>query len=118
MQDSLFGEVADLDLVGAATADMALIDLAAALPSALRLGTSSWHYSGWSGLVWDRDYPEATLSRHGLPAYARHPLFRAVGLDRSFYRPLTVAQVPEDFRFVVKAPSVVTDALVRDESGR
>src|SRR5690606_5440405 len=125
MQDSLFGEVADLDLVGAATADMSLIDLAAALPSALRLGTSSWHYPGWSGLVWDRDYPEATLSRHGLPSYARHPLFRAVGLDRSFYRPLTVAQfaayaaqVPEDFRFVVKAPSVVTDALVRDESGR
>jgi uncharacterized protein YecE (DUF72 family) len=65
------------------------------------------------------------LAKHGLPAYAQHPLLRGVGLDRSFYRPLSVAQyaayaaqVPDDFRFVVKAPGAVTDALVRDESGR
>ncbi len=54
-----------------------------------------------------------------------HPLLRTVSLDRNFYRPLTVSQyqryaeqVPEDFRFVVKAPSLVTDALVRTEDGR
>ena len=28
------------------------------------------------------------------------------------------AQVPDDFRFAVKAPSVVNDALVRGEAGR
>jgi uncharacterized protein YecE (DUF72 family) len=95
------------------------------LPATLRLGTSSWNYPGWAGMVWDRDYPDAILSRHGLPAYAKHPLLRTVSVDRSFYRPLTVAQfaayaaqVPEDFRFVVKAPSLVTDALLRDDSGR
>ena len=56
---------------------------------------------------------------------AQHPLMRTVSIDRSFYRPLTAsdyaryaAQVPADFRFVVKAPSLVTDALVRSEDGR
>ncbi len=111
--------------VGPAPADPALVALAAALPPGLRLGTSSWSYPGWSGLVWDGDYAESTLSKHGLAALARHPLFRTVSLDRNFYRALTASQyaryaamVPDDFRFVVKAPSLVTDATVRDESGR
>ena len=111
--------------VEAAAPDPALIELASALPPGLRLGTSSWSYPGWIGTVWDREYSEAKLARYGLAAYARHPLFRTVSLDRGFYRPLTAAQfavyaaqVPEDFRFVVKAPSLVTDAMVRDESGR
>jgi uncharacterized protein YecE (DUF72 family) len=102
-----------------------LVELAAMLPSTLRLGTASWNYPGWTGLVWAQNYPEAILSRHGLHAYARHPLFRTVSLDRGFYRPLTAAQfadyaarVPADFRFMVKAPSLVTDILVRDGSGR
>ncbi|RFA29273.1 hypothetical protein CAI21_09310 [Alkalilimnicola ehrlichii] len=95
------------------------------LPAILRLGTSSWHYPGWAGLVWDKVYSEAQLSRDGLPAYAEHPLFRTVGVDRGFYRPLTqdqyaayAAQVPVDFRFVVKAPALITDALVRGAGGQ
>lgn len=103
----------------------ALAELAALLPPLLRLGTASWNYPGWTGLVWARDYAEAILSRHGLSAYARHPLFRSVSLDRGFYRPLSTAQfaeyaaqVPSGFRFMVKAPSLVTDAVVRDGSGR
>ncbi len=105
--------------------DPALIELAGSLPPHLRLGTSSWNYPGWAGLVWDGEYADTTLSRHGLAAYAKHPLFRTVSIDRGFYRPLNVAQFAEyasqvgrDFRFVIKAPSLVTDALVRDESGR
>ncbi|MEZ5506394.1 MAG: DUF72 domain-containing protein [Gammaproteobacteria bacterium] len=124
MQTALFPD-SETNLVGAAAPQSAVVELAAALPPALRLGTSSWHYPGWAGLVWDRDYPAEVLSRLGLPAYARHPLFNTVGLDRSFYRPLSVAQfaeyaaqVPDDFRFVVKAPGLVTDALQRDGSGR
>ncbi len=107
------------------TPDPDWIELANALPGHLRLGTSSWNYQGWDGLVWNGKYAETNLSRYGLTAYARHPLFRTVSIDRSFYRPLNVAQFAEyasqvgpDFRFVVKAPSLVTDALVRDESGR
>lgn len=95
------------------------------MPERLHLGTSSWHYPGWAGLVWDGDYDERMLSREGLPAYASHPLLTTVCIDRSFYRPLTTAQyakyaaqVPAGFRFVVKAPSLVTDAQIRDEQGR
>lgn len=99
--------------------------LAARLPPSLRLGTSSWSYPGWQGLVWEGAHSEQTLARKGLPVYASHPLLRTVSIDRSFYRPLSAsdyaryaAQVPGDFRFVVKAPSLVTDALVRSEDGR
>lgn len=109
----------------AAAHDDGLTTLAAALPPQLRLGTSSWTYPGWKGLVWEGEHSEAQLSKQGLAVYAQHPLMRAVSIDRSFYRPLTAAQyeryasqVPDDFRFVVKAPSVVTDALVRAEDGR
>jgi uncharacterized protein YecE (DUF72 family) len=99
--------------------------LAGELPPTLRLGTSSWFFPGWAGLVWDGEYEQSVLSKHGLGAYARHPLFRSVSLDRTFYRPLSAsqfaayaAQVPEDFRFVVKAPSLIADAMVRGEDGR
>ncbi|KAF1047285.1 DUF72 domain-containing protein [Xylophilus sp.] len=105
--------------------DAALEALAAALPPTLRLGTSSWSYPGWDGLVWKGPHSESLLARKGLAAYARHPLLRTVSLDRAFYRPLTAtqyaglaAQVPEDFRFVVKAPNLVTEATVRDDNGR
>jgi uncharacterized protein YecE (DUF72 family) len=105
--------------------DEATVALARTLPPGLRLGGSSWSYPGWAGKVWDREYDEARLSRHGLAAYAQHPLFRTVCLDRAFYRALSTlqyaqlaAQVPDDFRFVVKAPLAVTDATVRAENGR
>ena len=108
-----------------AAPDPAQQSLAQALPPQLRLGTSSWFFPGWSGLVWDGDYEQSVLSKHGLAAYAQHPLYRTVSLDRSFYRPLSASQyaayaavVPEDFRFIVKAPGLVADALVRDEEGR
>jgi uncharacterized protein YecE (DUF72 family) len=100
-------------------------DLAGDLPPELHLGTSSWSYPGWTGHVWAQDVGEALLSRHGLPAYCQHPLLRTVSVDRAFYRALTVsqyaayaAQVPDDFRFIVKAPSSVCDALVRNDKGR
>jgi uncharacterized protein YecE (DUF72 family) len=98
---------------------------AAHLPASVHLGTSSWSFPGWKDLVWDGDYSESVLSRHGLASYAHHPLLHAVSLDRAFYQPLTAsqyaayaAQVPDHFRFVVKAPALVADALVRAEDGR
>lgn len=104
---------------------VALAALADKLPPRLHLGTSSWHFPGWQGMVWEGVHAPPTLSKQGLGAYAQHPLLRCVSLDRAFYRPLTVsqyaqyaAQVPPGFRFVVKGPSLVCDALVRDEEGR
>ncbi len=83
--------------------------LAAQLPATLRLGTSSWNFPGWRGLVYAERAAVRHLSRHGLAAYAQHPLLRTVGVDRAFYAPVAAgefadyaAQVPDDFRFVVK----------------
>jgi uncharacterized protein YecE (DUF72 family) len=145
MQDSLFDDPDDADppvpapapaekkkrasaggpKVRPAAPEPAQQALAQALPPQLRLGTSSWFFPGWAGLVWEGDYEQSVLSKHGLAAYAQHPFFRTVSLDRSFYRPLSASQyaayaaaVPEDFRFMVKAPGLVADALVRDEDGR
>lgn len=102
-----------------------LARMAQGLPPGLHMGTSSWSFPGWRGLVWRGEHSESQLSRQGLAAYSSHPLLRSVSLDRSFYRPLSAseyatyaAQVPEHFRFVVKAPSLVCDALVRASDGR
>jgi uncharacterized protein YecE (DUF72 family) len=85
-------------------------DLARRLPPKVYLGTSSWSFPGWDGLVYARPYPKTTLAREGLAAYAQHPLLRAAGLDRTFYGPVQTevmaayaADVPDDFRFLVKA---------------
>ncbi|RPH43714.1 MAG: DUF72 domain-containing protein [Burkholderiales bacterium] len=114
--------------VGSAVHPLALPARLAPYRHLLRLGTSSWSFPGWQGLVWDAPpspYAEGRLSRAGLPAYASHPLLSAVGIDRGFYAPIGVddyaryaAQVPDGFRFLVKAPGGVTDALRRDEHGR
>ena len=84
--------------------------LASAPPPGIRLGTSSWSFPGWDGIVYDRPARPDVLSTHGLAAYARHPLLRCVGLDRGYYGPVPPAdlaryrdQTPPDFRFLVKA---------------
>ena len=101
-----------------------LAELAASLPPQIHLGTSSWSFPGWEGIVYGEAYSDSKLSRDGLTAYGIHPLLRTVSLDRSFYAPLSIAeylryaqQVPDDFRFIVKAPASVTDATVRGERG-
>lgn len=111
--------------IRAQSPDETQVALAAALSPRIRLGTSSWSYPGWQGIVWEGRHGESNLSRNGLTAYAQQPLHRAVSIDRGFYQSLTASQyeryaqqVPEDFRFTVKAPSVITDAQVRAEDGR
>ncbi|MDP1674226.1 MAG: DUF72 domain-containing protein [Burkholderiales bacterium] len=99
-------------------------DLARQLPRGLRLGTSSWHFPGWRGVVWADTLLPADLARNGLSAYAQHPLFAATGIDRTFQSPLTArqygsyaAQVPDHFRFVVRAPGTVTGPWHHGEDG-
>jgi uncharacterized protein YecE (DUF72 family) len=120
-QRMLFG---DAHAVDPAEVTESVRRLGAALPPRVHLGTSSWSFPGWTGLVYaprgGRSATEQVLARQGLPAYAAHPLFRTVSLDRTFYAPLTrgefatyAAQVPDDFRFVVKAPAAFTDPVIR-----
>jgi uncharacterized protein YecE (DUF72 family) len=77
------------------------------MPS-VRLGTCSWKYPSWKGLVYSRatgiDY---------LAEYAR--AFPSVEIDQWFWAPPepgTVAEylaaVPADFRFTIKVPNAVT----------
>lgn len=85
------------------------------MPRDVRIGTSSWSFPGWAGIVYDAEMPQSRLARDGLAAYAQHPLLRAVGIDRSYYGPLSAdvfstyaAAVPADFRFLVKAHELCT----------
>lgn len=130
-QRSLFDDepvrpVGDRQAVAPADVTPQVREIAATLPSRIRLGTSSWSFPGWTGLVYStaartgKPHTEATLAKAGLPAYASHPLLRTVSLDRTFYAPLPAAefaryagQVPADFRFVVKAPAAFSDPFVR-----
>lgn len=99
--------------------------LARIIPRSVRLGSCSWAFPGWKGIVWSRYSGVQDLANEGLRAYSSHPLLRTVGVDRAYYRPLTVGQywhfaeqVPDDFRFLVKAPAAVTDCMVRGANGR
>lgn len=110
--------------VGPAAVSPGLADVAARVPAGIYLGTSSWHFPDWAGLVYDRISDERTLGRDGLCAYAQHPLLGTVGIDRTFYAPLPreeyehyAQQVPAAFRFVVKAPMGCTAPTLRAEHG-
>lgn len=93
----------------------ALRELAGRIHASVRLGTSSWSFPGWRGLVWEGEHSEQVLARRGLAAYARHPLFRTVAIDRTHYAPIDAAAfrayaevVPPGFRFLTKAHEVCT----------
>jgi hypothetical protein len=88
--------------------------------SHVRLGTSSWAYEGWQGLLYQRTCPKSRFSQDRLTEYTGYrmdgiALFRTVGIDHSFYRPASATQlahyarqVPEDFRFCSKVWEEIT----------
>ena len=89
--------------------------LAARLPQGLHFGTSSWSFPGWRGIVYSSSRTQSSLAREGLREYARHPLLTTVGVDRSYYAPMPIAdlqeyaaQLPAGFRCCFKAPAAVT----------
>jgi uncharacterized protein YecE (DUF72 family) len=111
--------------VQAAIVSDAVRALAERVPPRVRLGTSSWSFPGWEGLVYDRPATSAALAKQGLAAYARHPLFRTVGVDRGYYAPIPrdalegyARAVPPDFRFLVKALGDLTSPCLRPEAAR
>lgn len=83
--------------------------LAQRRPPHVFLGTSSWTFPGWKGLVYPGEPTMDELVEHGLETYARHPLFNTVGIDRSYYAPLSsqelagyAKQLPPGFRCLMK----------------
>ena len=109
-QLDLFGQAPAPAGLAPAAPDPELVRLGAALPANLYLGTSSWSFPGWRGLVYRDEHSEQVLARKGLAAYARHPLFRSVGIDRTHYATISrdafaayARDVPAGFRFLTKA---------------
>ncbi len=108
--------------------DESVARLANQLSSRIHLGTSSWSFPGWVNSVYASAYSDTLLARHGLPAYAAHPLLRTVGIDRTFYAPIAEADfrvyatqaraVSPSFRFLVKAPMLFTGPRLRSDDGR
>jgi uncharacterized protein YecE (DUF72 family) len=94
--------------------------LNAHMPKQLYLGTSSWSFPGWTGIIYDRECSNTTLAQHGLRAYANFGPLKTVCIDRGYYGPIAkpdfqryCASVPDDFRFIVKADGAVTQSSLR-----
>ena len=75
----------------------------------VHVGTSGYSYPEWKGTF----YPAKMPAKQMLGFYGTH--FRTVEINNTFYRPPTAplldawaAQVPADFRFVLKAPQAIT----------
>ncbi len=115
MQPQLFDST---PAVGPAEPPAEVRELGRALPPKVSLGTSTWTFPGWAGVVWDRPAPKPVLVDEGLAAYAAHPLLGTVGIDRSFWAPLAAEQcaawvrqvraIKPGFSFLVKASETLT----------
>jgi uncharacterized protein YecE (DUF72 family) len=103
-----------------------LTRLRSAIPPGIHFGTSSWNYPGWQGLVYHQAYPKTGASGRMLAEYAKWPLFGTVGIDASFYNPLSektldeyAAALPAGFRCVSKVwdrITVHTHSKMRDKA--
>lgn len=95
------------------------------LPSRFYAGCLGWGFKNWLGTVYAPQSGIEHLIREGLPAYAANPMFRCVCLERNYYRPYGItelrtlaSEVPDDFRFVMRAPMSITDPMIRDRFGK
>ena len=84
------------------------------------VGTSSWKYTGWRGLLYDESryvyrgkFAESRFKKNCLAEYAE--VFKTVCVDAAYYKfpdekylHGLVSQVPEDFQFAFKVTDEVT----------
>lgn len=98
------------DLTVTATPEEMWDTKGAKIPESLFLGTSTWAFPGWKGLVYKRPYKsQKDFTANSLAEYATVPWFRAVCVDSFFYnppKPETLAHyasmVPDTFRWISK----------------
>lgn len=90
-------------------------EIASKVPELIRFGTSSWTYPGWTGLIYEKEYPATGAGARMLAEYARWPLFRTVGIDSFFYAPPSAKtlqgyreSLPEGFPCVTKVWDRIT----------
>jgi len=96
------------------------VRLAALAARGVFLGTSSWKYAGWQGLLYDRDryvwrgrYAGSRFERLCLAEYAE--VFPAVCVDAAYYKfpeshalETLAAQVPPEFQFGFKVTGEIS----------
>lgn len=120
-QLALFGAA---DLTGVRTvASAADSELGARAPTDVLFGTSSWTFPGWKDIVYSGQVTTQSLLEReaGLRAYAAHPLLKTVGVDRSYYNPLTAEELraygealPPKFPCIVKLWSEIVTLVPRN----
>lgn len=100
-------------------------EIAAKIPSNVYLGTSSWSFPGWKGLIYPHKRSVAELASNGLVDYCKHPLMRTVGIDRGFYNAIPREdlqryneQSPPEFRFCTKVAESITCPIISPHRDR
>jgi uncharacterized protein YecE (DUF72 family) len=86
------------------------------LPQRIYLGTSTWAFPDWKGILYRDEYKsERAFAHNSLAEYARVPWFRTVCIDSLFYNPPRpevlkryASQIPEDFRWISKVWERIT----------
>lgn len=106
----------DFNLFGSGHEPPAVSDQAIKLSreSGIFIGTSSWKYAGWQGLIYNDHYKsKRSFQTQCLREYAKY--FPAVGVDATFYRFPTsttfqdmAALTPDHFKFGLKATEEIT----------
>src|SRR5204863_1025205 len=84
----------------------------------LSVGTSGFSYKEWKGTFYPQDLPAKQMLRY----YGER--FQTVEINNTFYRMPTASslepwagEVPADFRFVLKAPQVITHVRRLKDAG-
>lgn len=106
------------DLTTTATSEEIWSATGAEIPESIYLGTSTWAFPGWKGIVYKRTYKsQKDFTANSLAEYATIPWFRSVCVDSFFYnppKPETLAHyasmVPDTFRWVSKVWERITIA--------
>lgn len=88
--------------------------LAALAKQNILIGTSSWKYPGWIGIVYNQKYNgDKDFNEHCLKEYSE--TFSTVGVDHTYYQWPSqahfdhyVAETPESFRFGLKVTEKIT----------
>lgn len=86
------------------------------LPSNIHLGTSTWTFPEWRGILYTGSYSSETdFRRNCLREYATIPWFRTVCIDNTFYNPPSpsklleyASHVSSDFRWISKVWEHIT----------
>lgn len=107
-----------LSLETTATADDVWTHEPVRLPPSIHLGTSTWAFPGWKGVVYKRAYKsQRDFTANSLGEYATIPWFSTVCIDSLFYnppKPETLANyaalVPPHFRWISKVWERITIA--------